>query len=86
MTGIKVYKYGNRKLYSPSQMKYVTLKEILEMTKNNIIFTVICHKTKNDITAEVLFAAVNKYAGPLPLGLLESIVHLEYNASESLAA
>lgn len=49
-----VIKYANRKLYSKTKHRYVTLKELGEYAKEAESVTVIDNKTKNDITAETL--------------------------------
>lgn len=54
-----IKKYGNRKLYDTSDSSYITLKEILTLVnEGKEPIQVIDNKTKQDITPEVLFAAV----------------------------
>lgn len=50
---VLVTKYNNRKLYVAEQ-GYITLNQIEAYIKNNINFRVEAHKTKEDVTSEVL--------------------------------
>lgn len=45
-----VYRYGNRKMYSPLAGTYVVYEEILKIPN----VKVVCHKTKLDITERVI--------------------------------
>ena len=51
-------KYGNRKIYSVNDQCYVSLGDIGTDVLNGIEPTVICFKTKRDITAEILSQVV----------------------------
>ena len=47
-------KYENRKLYSKTLSKYVTLEYIKDLVKSSQTFEVVSHKTKKDITNKTL--------------------------------
>jgi polyhydroxyalkanoate synthesis repressor PhaR len=49
-----IKKYNNRKLYSTTLSKYVTLNYITELVKTDQKFQVIEVKTKKDITEETM--------------------------------
>ena len=49
-----IKKYNNRKLYSTTLSKYVTLNYITELVKTDQKFQVIETKTKKDITDETM--------------------------------
>lgn len=61
-----VYLYGNRKLYVKSKDwipgGYITAEAVVKASMLGVPVKVLCHKTKNDITEEVL-ARNWKYAG-----------------------
>lgn len=57
---IKLVKYGNRKIYNSYESRYVTLPEILSSVRAGLDVQVIDHKTRNDITAEILANALAK--------------------------
>jgi len=47
-------KYANRKLYSTSLKRYMTLSELSANIKDGLDIEVIDHKTKTDITVDTL--------------------------------
>jgi polyhydroxyalkanoate synthesis regulator protein len=53
-----VYRYGNRKVYCPETRTYTTATKLLERAKRGEPLTVLCHKTRNNITAEYLLSAL----------------------------
>lgn len=61
----KVIKYGNRKLYYPLEQRYVRADELCGWVLKNIDVTVVDHKTKNDITAQVLLGYLPKHLAGL---------------------
>lgn len=46
--------YQNRKLYLKKECQYINYPEMLTWEKNGIVFKVIDHKTKNDVTAQTV--------------------------------
>lgn len=50
-----IYKYQNRKLYDTSIKSYVTLNDVIRFEEP---FTVVDHKTRNDITNDVKIQAM----------------------------
>ena len=53
-----IKKYSNRKLYDTLESRYVTLKDLVNMIKNDVSFKVIDNKTKDTITKDVLINAL----------------------------
>jgi polyhydroxyalkanoate synthesis regulator protein len=53
-----IVKYRNRKLYSTKTQAYTTLPELLKKVKNSEAFTVVDHKTKEDITLKCVRSAL----------------------------
>lgn len=49
-----IIKYENRKLYDKDLKGYISLQELENYAINNITFSVIKHKTQEDITNETL--------------------------------
>lgn len=49
-----IVRYANRKLYDKNSRKYVNLANLSEMIDNGVRFTVIDHRTQNDITRNTL--------------------------------
>lgn len=56
---MKFIKYGNRKLYSPSVSKYIRLETIGPCLLMGD--TVTCHKTRIDLTHEVLNQYISRH-------------------------
>jgi polyhydroxyalkanoate synthesis repressor PhaR len=52
---MEIRKYPNRRLYDPELSAYVTLSHLEVAVKSGKAVRVIDHKTKTDITREVLF-------------------------------
>jgi polyhydroxyalkanoate synthesis regulator protein len=52
-------KYGNRKIYDKTSKQYVKLEEIAQIVRTGHNIQVIDHKTKNDITYQVLVSVLN---------------------------
>ena len=57
---ILIKKYTNRKLYHTSESHYITCNDVLDLIKQDIPFTVIMHKTNENVTKEVLLASLSK--------------------------
>jgi len=53
-----IKKYGNRKLYDPSESRYVSLSELREMIRSGETVEVVDSKSGRDITREVLTKAI----------------------------
>ncbi len=51
---IIIKKYANRRLYDTRKSSYITLEDLLNMTRSNIEFRVIDAKTEEDLTHNVL--------------------------------
>lgn len=54
---IIIKRYANRKLYSTGDKRYVTLKDILQLSKSGVSFIVIDMKTRKDLTNETILKA-----------------------------
>lgn len=57
-----VVKYQNRKLYSKTESKYITVPELGNAVKRGENVIVIDNQTKNDITAECLAQYIGQNA------------------------
>lgn len=53
----EVKRYSNRKLYSKTLGKYITLVDIYNLNDNNIKVVVTNHDNDKDVTAETLLKA-----------------------------
>jgi polyhydroxyalkanoate synthesis repressor PhaR len=49
-----IKRYGNRKLYSTDDKRYVTLARVAEMVRVGEDVQVVCHVTGADLTAQIL--------------------------------
>ena len=56
---IEVTKYGNRKLYSKTDKKYLTLNALRDKVRTGTEVKVTDHKTGADVTAKTLAAIVS---------------------------
>ncbi len=56
---LRVLKYGNRKLYCPADQDYKKQSDIVQAVVTGEGVSVICHKTKNDVTPDVLASALS---------------------------
>ena len=59
-TTVVIRRYQNRKLYSPTNSKYVTLSYVYELIKEGRKVTVINNLTQEDITTSILLAAISE--------------------------
>lgn len=55
---VSLVRYGNRKIYSPGQHRYVNLKAIRTFVLEEVPFTVTDHVTNKDVTDLVLIQAL----------------------------
>lgn len=75
-------KYPNRKLYNREESVYTTLRELVEDVQLGFTPTVVCSRTKRDVTAEVLTQALIARGGQLPrFGVPDLISFIRQNAS-----
>ena len=83
---IQIKKYENRRLYSSSEKRYVTLAEISAWVIAGKKVQVIDVTTKKDITAEILTQILleNGRAQHLPVEMLEAIIRFNENVIKSL--
>lgn len=83
---IQIKKYENRRLYSSSEKRYVTLNEISDWVISGRKVQVVDVTTKNDITSEVLTQILleNGRAQHLPVELLEAIISFNENVIKNL--
>lgn len=61
VTPLLIKKYPNRKLYNTSESHYMTCNDVLDLIKQDIPFTVIMHKTNENVTKDVLLASLAKF-------------------------
>jgi len=72
---MKVYRHGNRKLYCPELGRYVQQHELLAAVRRGEPVKVLCHKTRVDITADILLGAYARlYVGQVSLERVERFV------------
>jgi polyhydroxyalkanoate synthesis regulator protein len=57
---LEIVKYSNRKLYDKQVGRYITLTDMVNIVRAGIEFRVVDHKTRLDVTNEVLSNAINK--------------------------
>jgi polyhydroxyalkanoate synthesis regulator protein len=57
---VVIRKYNNRKLYNTFESHYITCNDVIDLIKRDIPFTVIMHKTNENVTKEVLLASLSK--------------------------
>ena len=62
MSKINILKYTNRKLYSKTNSRYVTLSNIYEMVKAGKDVEVLDNRTQADITADTLVKAFSTHS------------------------
>ncbi|APG62674.1 polyhydroxyalkanoate synthesis repressor PhaR [Sphingorhabdus lutea] len=79
-TPIIIKKYANRRLYNTQNSKYITLDFLAELIRDNVEFTVIDAKTKEDITHHVLTQIIMEEEtngeNLLPVGFLRDIISM----------
>lgn len=73
---IRIKKYGNRRLYSTSEKRYVTLPDIERLIKNGERLEVIEAQTGREITSEILMQILLERgkAQYLPVDFLEQMI------------
>jgi len=67
-----IKRYGNRKLYSTTLSKYVTLKYVLDLVRTNQSFTVIDNADKTDITKQTMMQSLGQME--LSKGVIEAVI------------
>ena len=73
---IVIKKYGNRRLYSTYDSRYLTLKELEELVRNGENIIVIDVATEEDITSQVLTQILveGDQAGKIPVQFLQKVI------------
>lgn len=56
----KLIRYSNRKIYSKTLSKYVTLDYVADLVRTNQRFQVLKHETGEDITKKTLHSCITK--------------------------
>lgn len=76
---ITIKKYANRRLYNTDTSCYITLEELCQMVKQDVVFTVIDAKTEEDLTRQILvqiiFEQESKKFNLLPETFLRGLIH-----------
>ena len=88
MTDVRIIKkYPNRRLYDTEISRYITLEEIRELVINEVKFTVIDKRTKEDITRNILLQVIaEQEEGGNPLfrtQLLEQLIRFYGDSMQS---
>jgi polyhydroxyalkanoate synthesis regulator protein len=55
--------YKNRKLYCKQSSAYVTLSDVYNMHRNNLVLSIVEHDTNKDITKEIIIKSIMHF-GP----------------------
>ena len=71
---ITILKYGNRKLYNKEASAYTTVDAVMKLREGT--FRVVCHKTKLDITDQVILDALCREASMLPASIIGPLRNL----------
>lgn len=56
-----IKKYPNRRLYDTEKSRYITLSDIRDLVLENVEFTVVDSKTREDITRCILLQVICEY-------------------------
>lgn len=81
-TPMQIKKYGNRRLYSSSETRFVTIDEVADAVRSGQKVVVTDGDTQQDITAEILTQILleNRRAQHFPIEMLEQMIRLNEEA------
>ena len=69
---LQITRYSNRKLYSKTDSRYLTLETLRDKIKAGVVVSVTEHDTGADITAKVLASAISTM--DIPVEKLQEII------------
>lgn len=79
---MRIKKYGNRRLYSSTETRFVTIDEIADAVREGRTVAVTDADTRQDITAEILTQILleSRRAQHFPVEMLEQMIRLNEEA------